>query len=87
MPFDPRPGRGEARGAPAPPYRDPGLGSTTSVLVVMQILARRAAGTAADDEVVCALTYLESYFVRRIVTGRATANLNRTLLQRETASN
>ncbi|MEW1819988.1 DUF4268 domain-containing protein [Arthrobacter sp. NPDC080031] len=56
-------------------------GSTTAYPVVMQILARRAAGTAADDEVVRALTYLESYFVRRIVIGRATANLNRTLLQ------
>ncbi|MFE5836673.1 DUF4268 domain-containing protein [Arthrobacter sp. NPDC056493] len=56
-------------------------GSTTAYPVVMQILARRAAGTAADEEVVRALTYLESYFVRRIVIGRATANLNRTLLQ------
>lgn len=56
-------------------------GSTTAYPVVMQILARRAANTATDDEVVRALTYLESYFVRRIVIGRATANLNRTLLQ------
>lgn len=56
-------------------------GSTTAYPLVMQILARRAAGTAPDEEVVRALTYLESYFVRRIVIGRATANLNRTLLQ------
>ncbi|MDQ0239524.1 DUF4268 domain-containing protein [Arthrobacter bambusae] len=56
-------------------------GSTTAYPLVMQILARRAAGTAVEDEVVRALTYLESYFVRRIVIGRATANLNRTLLQ------
>ncbi|BCW53652.1 hypothetical protein StoSoilB19_10260 [Arthrobacter sp. StoSoilB19] len=56
-------------------------GSTTAYPVVMQILARRAAGTAANDQVVRALTYLESYFVRRIIIGRATANLNRTLLQ------
>lgn len=56
-------------------------GSTTAYPVVMQILARRAANTSTDDEVVRALTYLESYFVRRIVIGRATANLNRTLLQ------
>lgn len=56
-------------------------GSTTAYPVVMQILARRAAGNAADDEVVRALTYIESYFVRRVVIGRATANLNRTLLQ------
>lgn len=56
-------------------------GSTTSYPVVMQILARRAAGTATEDEVARALTFLESYFIRRIVIGRATANLNRTLLQ------
>ncbi|MDR6415568.1 DUF4268 domain-containing protein [Pseudarthrobacter sulfonivorans] len=56
-------------------------GSTTAYPLVMQILARRAAGTAANDEVARALTYLESYFVRRVVIGRATANLNRTLLQ------
>lgn len=56
-------------------------GSTTAYPVVMLILARRAAGKATEDEAVRALTYLESYFVRRIVIGRATANLNRTLLQ------
>lgn len=56
-------------------------GSATAYPVVMQILARRAAGTASNDEVVRALTYVESYFVRRMVIGRATANLNRTLLQ------
>lgn len=56
-------------------------GSTTAYPVVMQILARRAVGTTTDDEAVRALTYLESYFVRRVVIGRATANLNRTLLQ------
>lgn len=56
-------------------------GSTTAYPIVMQILRRRATGLAGDDEVVRALTYLESYFVRRVVIGRATANLNRTLLQ------
>lgn len=56
-------------------------GSTTAYPVVMQILARRASGTAGDDEVVRALTYLESYFVRRVVIGRSAASLNRTLLQ------
>ncbi len=56
-------------------------GSTTAYPVVIQILARRAAGQASDDQVARALLYLESYFVRRIVIGRATAGLNRTLLQ------
>ncbi|OMH36878.1 DUF4268 domain-containing protein [Tersicoccus sp. Bi-70] len=56
-------------------------GSTTAYPVVMQILARRAAGTATNEEVERALSYLESYFVRRIVIGRATSTLTRTLLQ------
>lgn len=56
-------------------------GSTTAYPVVMRILDRRASGTATADQVLRALTYLESYFVRRIVIGRATASLNRTLLQ------
>lgn len=56
-------------------------GSTTAYPVVMQILARRAVGRTSDDETARALMYLESYFVRRVVIGRATANLNRTLLQ------
>lgn len=62
-------------------------GSTTAYPVVMHVLARRAAGRADDDEVVRALTYLESYFVRRVIIGRATANLNRTLLQAVSAIN
>lgn len=56
-------------------------GSTTAYPVVMRMLDRRAAGTASTQEVAQALAYLESYFVRRVVIGRATANLNRTLLQ------
>lgn len=56
-------------------------GSLTAYPVVMRILARRAAGTATSEQVARALTYLESYFVRRIIIGRATANLNRTLMQ------
>lgn len=56
-------------------------GSTTAYPVVMRILDRRVSGTATVEQVQRALTYLESYFVRRIVIGRATASLNRTLLQ------
>jgi alkylated DNA nucleotide flippase Atl1 len=55
-------------------------GSTTAVPLVMQLLARRAAGEATDEQVAAALLVLESYFVRRIVIGRATLSLNRTLL-------
>lgn len=56
-------------------------GSTTAYPVVMTILARRAAGTTTSAQVAAALLTLESYFVRRIVVGRATAGLNRSLLQ------
>lgn len=56
-------------------------GSTTAYPVVMTILARRAAGTATPAQVADALLTMESYFVRRIVVGRATAGLNRSLLQ------
>ena len=56
-------------------------GSTTAYPVVMTILARRAAHTATPTQVADALLTLESYFVRRIVVGRATAGLNRSLLQ------
>ncbi len=56
-------------------------GSTTAYPLVMRILDRRAAGTATAEQAADALTCLESYFVRRIVIGRATAGLNRTLLQ------
>ncbi|MEV1129288.1 DUF4268 domain-containing protein [Agromyces sp. NPDC049794] len=56
-------------------------GSATAYPVVMNILARHDAGAATPEQVVSALTYLESYFVRRIVIGRATAGLNRSLLQ------
>lgn len=56
-------------------------GSTTAYPLVMRVLGRRASGTATAEQAASALTYLESYFVRRIVIGRATAGLNRTLLQ------
>lgn len=60
-------------------------GSTTAYPVVMQILLQRADGRASDGQAERALLVLESYFVRRIVIGRATANLNRTLLQATSA--
>lgn len=56
-------------------------GSTTSMPLLVQILDRRARGLISTERVVRTLTYLESYFVRRILIGRATANLNRTLMQ------
>lgn len=56
-------------------------GSTTAYPVVMQLLSQRQSGRLTDGQVEDALLCLESYFVRRIVIGRATAGLNRSLLQ------
>ncbi|WP_435737375.1 DUF262 domain-containing protein [Cellulosimicrobium sp. PMB13] len=55
-------------------------GTTTVYPVVLNLLARRAEGAASSEEVAEALTILESYLVRRVIIGRATANLNRALL-------
>jgi len=55
-------------------------GTTTVYPVVLQLLARRAEGSASSTDVANALLLLESYLVRRVVIGRATANLNRALL-------
>ncbi|MGB4916082.1 MAG: transposase [Propionicimonas sp.] len=51
-------------------------GSTNGCSVTPQ----QAAGRVSDESAIGTLTNLESYFVRRIVIGRATAGLNRTLL-------
>ncbi|MFE6233750.1 DUF262 domain-containing protein [Cellulosimicrobium sp. NPDC057862] len=55
-------------------------GTTTVYPVVLQLLARRADATASSSDVAEALRLVESYLVRRVVIGRATANLNRALL-------
>ncbi len=56
-------------------------GTTTAYPVVLQLLQRRAAGTATGAEVARALTCLESFFIRRILIGRATTGINRAMLQ------
>jgi hypothetical protein len=48
--------------------------------VLMYLLEVRRGGRASDAELVKSLRYLESYFVRRMVIGRATDNMNRVLL-------
>jgi hypothetical protein len=54
--------------------------TTTVHPVLMYLLELRRAGRASDAEIVKSLRYLESYFVRRMVIGRATDNMNRVLL-------
>jgi alkylated DNA nucleotide flippase Atl1 len=54
-------------------------GSTTSYPVLLYLLELRDQGTASSEEIARAMLYLESFFVRRLIIGRATANLNRIL--------
>ena len=49
--------------------------------VLLHLLERRAAGTATSSSIAESMLYLESFFVRRVVIGRATANINRILLR------
>ena len=54
-------------------------GSTTAYPVLLYLLELRDQGKASSAEIARAMLYLESFFVRRLVIGRATANLNRIL--------
>jgi alkylated DNA nucleotide flippase Atl1 len=54
-------------------------GSTTVYPVLLYLLELRDQGRASSAEISRAMLYLESFFVRRLVIGRATANLNRIL--------
>jgi alkylated DNA nucleotide flippase Atl1 len=56
-------------------------GTTTVYPILLHLLERRARGAADDAQVVAALSWLESYLVRRVVSGKATSNLNRILLR------
>ncbi|PWW62805.1 GmrSD restriction endonuclease domain-containing protein [Actinokineospora spheciospongiae] len=55
-------------------------GTTTVYPVLLHLLDRRASGTADSAQISTAMLHLESYFVRRLLIGRATAGINRTLL-------
>jgi uncharacterized protein with ParB-like and HNH nuclease domain/alkylated DNA nucleotide flippase Atl1 len=54
-------------------------GSTTANPILLYLLELRDQGKATTDEIARAMLYLESFFVRRLITGRATSNLNRIL--------
>ena len=54
-------------------------GSTTVYAVLLYLLELRDKGKETSDDIARAMLYLESFFVRRLVIGRATANLNRIL--------
>ncbi|MBM0236528.1 DUF262 domain-containing protein [Micromonospora sp. ATA32] len=55
-------------------------GTTTVYPLLLHLLDRREQGTATAEQVASAMLYVESFFVRRLLTGRPTNNLNRTLL-------
>jgi alkylated DNA nucleotide flippase Atl1 len=55
-------------------------GTTTVYPVLLHLLDRREGGTADSAQIATAMRYLESYFVRRLLIGRPTAGINRTLL-------
>ncbi|GLZ51689.1 hypothetical protein Acsp07_13060 [Actinomycetospora sp. NBRC 106378] len=55
-------------------------GTTTVRPLQLHLLSQRDAGTATSDEVARALLTIESFLVRRLLVGRATAGLNRILL-------
>ncbi len=55
-------------------------GTTTVFPLLLHLLDRRDQGSASSEEIARAMLYVESFFVRRLVIGRATANINRILL-------
>ncbi|MDG4788186.1 DUF262 domain-containing protein [Micromonospora sp. WMMD1102] len=55
-------------------------GTTTVYPLLLHLLDRRAERTATAEQVASAMLYVESFFVRRLLIGRATANINRILL-------
>ncbi|MEH0985729.1 GmrSD restriction endonuclease domain-containing protein [Micromonospora sp. CPCC 205556] len=55
---------------------------TTTVLpLLLHLLDRRKEGTATSAQIASAMLYVESYFIRRLLIGRATASINRVLLR------
>ena len=49
--------------------------------LLLHLLDRRDQGSASSEQIARAMLYVESFFVRRLVTGRATSNINRILLR------
>ncbi|MEU6206184.1 DUF262 domain-containing protein [Micromonospora musae] len=55
-------------------------GTTTIYPLLLHLLDRREQGRATAQQIASAMLYVESFFVRRLLIGRATANINRILL-------
>ena len=55
-------------------------GTTTVYPILLHLLERRDRGASTSAEIATAMLLLESYLVRRVLVGKATANINRILL-------
>ncbi|MFF3868295.1 DUF262 domain-containing protein [Micromonospora sp. NPDC001898] len=55
-------------------------GTTTVYPLALHLLDRRENGTATSEQVASALLHVEGFFVRRLLIGRSTMNINRILL-------
>lgn len=55
-------------------------GTTTVYPLLLHLLDRRQQGTATSEQIAQAMLYVESLFVRRLLIGQATNNLNRIML-------
>ena len=55
-------------------------GTTTVYPLLLHLFERGPAGTATSEQIASAMLYVESFLVRRLLIGRATANINRILL-------
>ncbi|MFF0824170.1 DUF262 domain-containing protein [Micromonospora haikouensis] len=62
-------------------------GTTTVYPLALHLLDRREDGTATSEQVASALLHVESFFVRRLIIGRSTMNINRILLSVVTEMN
>jgi len=54
--------------------------TTTVYPLLLHLLERRDQGSADNPAIARAMTYVESFLVRRLLVGRTTANINRVLL-------
>lgn len=55
-------------------------GTSTAYPLLLHLLDRRDQQTATSEQIATAMLYVESFLVRRLLIGRATANVNRILL-------
>jgi alkylated DNA nucleotide flippase Atl1 len=62
-------------------------GTTTVYPLLLHLLDRRDQGSATSEQIAAAMLNVESFFVRRLLIGRATANINRILLSVVTEMN